>query len=141
MKNILPVLIMGWIAVVSADDEVKAYIAIDAHRSEYAVPLTVDEAEQVIVGELYKGPEGWNNWVWCTTSVGTSGWVPQQFITLNEEGTVGKMNTAYTSRELHVDVNEPLVCGVLVNGWRWCESRNTLSSGWVPDKILRETHD
>jgi hypothetical protein len=30
------------------------------------------------MGETYKGPENWPDWVWCVSDAGIGAWVPLQ---------------------------------------------------------------
>lgn len=41
---------------------------VKKHRSNYPNPLTLVKGQSVIVGEVYKGTENWEDWIFCTTN-------------------------------------------------------------------------
>lgn len=115
------------------------YIVIQKHRSNYPNPLTLVKGQSVIVGEVYKGVENWENWIFCTTNKEEtqkiSGWVPMQF--LDSKGTEGIALVDYTARELNVDEGDRLAGHKELNGWIWCTHRMNSEEGWVPKGNLQ----
>ena len=43
------------------------YQVIEEHLTNYPDPIVLQKGEVVKVGERYKGPENWNNWIYCYT--------------------------------------------------------------------------
>ncbi|MEH6979466.1 SH3 domain-containing protein, partial [Bacillus pseudomycoides] len=41
------------------------YVVIQSHASNYPEPISLEKGDQVRVGNVYSGPENWNNWVYC----------------------------------------------------------------------------
>lgn len=107
------------------------YTAIAAHRSEYPDPIVLRQGDALIVGERYAGPEGWDDWYFCSTPAHSGGWVPAQVIDRQADGS-GRATEDYTARELDVDVDDTLVGGRVLNGWVWCRRASPPGEGWVP---------
>ncbi|WP_087025543.1 SH3 domain-containing protein [Thaumasiovibrio subtropicus] len=63
---------------------VSIYIAIANHRSEYPDPICFSAGEKLHVGERYEGEEDWDNWFFCRSESGKSGWVPIQIFEQDE---------------------------------------------------------
>ncbi|WP_454256035.1 SH3 domain-containing protein [Pseudomonas sp. Marseille-Q8238] len=113
------------------------YRVSHTHRSEYPQPITFARGAELEVGEAYIGPEGWDNWYFCTTLGQQGGWVPAQV--LDRRGATAAIALEdYTARELDVDIGE-IVCGSRqLDGWLWCVREDGLGSGWVPLNNLHE---
>lgn len=43
------------------------YIVVLQHRSEYAQPIHFAKGSHFTIGKKYEGPEGWDNWFFCST--------------------------------------------------------------------------
>lgn len=116
------------------------YVAIGAHRSEYPEPITFPQGAPLTVGEQYEGPEGWDNWFFCTTAGHPGGWVPGQIIE-RIDARQGRALRAYTARELDVDEGDALAGAEQLNGWMWCTRHSDGQSGWVPLSVVRAVDD
>lgn len=112
------------------------YIVIATHRSEYPDPITLSAGQPLHVGEKYEGPEGWDNWYFCTVFGQAGGWVPAQVIAFGADGS-GRATEAYCARELDVDPGERLHGTRALNGWVWCERLASTEAGWVPTSHLQ----
>jgi hypothetical protein len=55
------------------------YKVIQKHKGNYPNPISLKKGKFIIIGNKYKGPENWNNWVYCHTKE-NKGWVPEQII-------------------------------------------------------------
>lgn len=109
------------------------------HRSEFPVPITLTAGQHVQIGERYAGPEGWDEWYFCTTPAGVAGWVPGQI--LDRSGPdKGAAREDYTARELDVDVGQTVSGMRHLNGWCWCVRPADGLSGWVPLSHLQRDH-
>lgn len=114
-----------------SNEEVKQYLVIRDHVSEYPEPINLVKGDLLIVGEKHEGPEGWDNWFFCESPGQKGGWVPAQIIeNVNEK----KSHTLedYTARELNVKKGDLLLGSRTLNGWVWCKNPDSLESGWVP---------
>lgn len=116
------------------------YVALGQHRSEYPDPITFAQGAPLTVGEQYTGPEGWDNWYFCTTSGQSGGWVPGQIIE-RIDARQGRALRAYTARELDVDEGDELAGSEQLNGWMWCTRLSDGQSGWVPLPLVRKIED
>ncbi|WP_080419129.1 SH3 domain-containing protein [Burkholderia ubonensis] len=111
------------------------YVVTKPHRSEYPNPITLNKGDPLVIGEKYQGPEGWDDWFFCTTPGQAGGWVPLQVIERLDDGT-GRALEDYTARELDVDAGEMLIGSRTLNGWVWCERVSRDDAGWVPLRNL-----
>ncbi|QLF93775.1 hypothetical protein HW090_11440 [Pseudomonas sp. ABC1] len=113
------------------------YRVILPHESEYPEPITFVMGAPLAVGERYTGPEGWDDWYFCTTPGQQGGWVPVQII----EGLASEAPFAredYTARELDVRKGDTLLGLRILNGWLWCRPVEGTEHGWVPLANLQE---
>ncbi|MCO8162206.1 SH3 domain-containing protein [Pseudomonas sp. 21LCFQ010] len=112
------------------------YLVIKTHRSEYPDPITFERGESLSVGERYEGPEGWDDWFFCTNARQVGGWVPGQLIQWVDDTTALALED-YSAHELDVEQGESLTGLRQLNAWVWCVRRSTLEQGWVPLLNLR----
>ncbi|KUZ69584.1 ligand-binding protein SH3 [Burkholderia ubonensis] len=111
------------------------YVVTKPHRSEYPNPIRLNKGDPFVIGEKDQGPEGWDNWFFCTAPGQAGGWVPLQVIERLADGT-GRALEDYTARELDVDAGETLIGFRILNGWVWCERLSCDDAGWVPLRNL-----
>ena len=111
------------------------YLVIKKHVSEYPDPITLQKGDTISIGEIYTGPENWDNWYLCSAKGQNEGWVPGQIIEhFNDKTGIVKEN--YTARELDVTEGERLIGSHILNGWMWCTRPSDRATGWVPLKNL-----
>ena len=115
----------------------KKYLVTQDHRSEYSNPITFAKGDSLVVGELYEGPEDWDDWFFCSAPGQESGWVPAQVIEIIN-GDMACAREDYTARELNVQKGDLLLGVRVLNGWAWCENPASSESGWVPLTNLQE---
>ncbi|ARU03779.1 ligand-binding protein SH3 [Comamonas serinivorans] len=115
------------------------YLVIEGHVSEYPEPITFEAGALLTVGETYQGPEGWDNWLFCETPGQPGGWVPRQILEMSQD-TLARARESYTARELEVQQGDVLWGSRVLNGWVWCDSARTPTSGWVPLAKLQALH-
>ena len=107
------------------------YLVHTAHRSEYPDPIRFERHTALVVGERYEGPEGWDDWYFCSVTGHAGGWVPAQLIEHLPDGGARAVE-AYSARELDVDPGDALRGQRELNGWAWCERQTSDDAGWVP---------
>ncbi|EHK67607.1 SH3 domain-containing protein [Achromobacter arsenitoxydans] len=112
------------------------FVAVGQHRSEYPEPVAFSQGALLAIGERYEGPEGWDNWFFCSTAGGIGGWVPGQIIERIDERH-GRALRDYTARELDVDEGDEFSGSEQINGWMWCSRQSDGQSGWAPLSLLR----
>lgn len=112
------------------------YRIIEAHRGPDRPPLFLRRGEQVAVGETYKGPESWPDWVWCVSGAGLGAWVPLPFLEDLGDGTA-RAREDYDSRELDAERGDEVSGERETCGWVWCVRGRDGASGWVPSDTLR----
>ncbi|KFN03753.1 hypothetical protein D0U04_19780 [Bacillus clarus] len=111
------------------------YIVIQSHESNYPDPICLEKGDVVFIGEKYKGPENWDNWVYCCEEkYNRKGWVPEQIIRRGT-GEAGIITEQYTAKELNVNSGEMLQGDRELNGWIWCVKIEG-EAGWVPKQSL-----
>ena len=89
--------------------------------------------------ESYAGPENWENWMFCHEEYNRKGWVPEQIIRKDMNGT-GIIIKQYTAKELNVNIGERLIGLEELNEWVWCEGRDG-EKGWVPKKTYKNINN
>lgn len=110
---------------------------IAAHHSEFPDPIAFSKGTPLTVGAKYAGPEGWDNWYFCTLPAHSGGWVPSQVIDrTSDTPSYGVALEDYTAQELNVRVGEVVAVLKRLNGWMWCKNLLTQQSGWVPAASL-----
>ncbi|MEH7052509.1 SH3 domain-containing protein [Bacillus pseudomycoides] len=113
------------------------YVVIQSHTSNYPEPISLEKGDQVRVGNIYSGPENWNNWVYCRAEhSGLVGWVPEQIITC-ENSDSGIVLETYTAKELNVEKGDILIGLKELNGWLWCKKIECEEVGWIPKVNVR----
>jgi hypothetical protein len=111
------------------------YLVIEAHRGADRPPLFLRQGEQVAVGETYKGPEGWPDWIWCVSGAGLGAWVPLPLLEELGDGTARTIED-YCSRELEAETGDEVTGVRETCGWVWCVRERDGASGWVPCEKL-----
>ena len=111
------------------------YRLTEAHRGPDRPDLSLDAGERVALGETYKGPEGWTDWIWGVSGAGVGAWVPLPFLERLGDGTARAVE-AYCSRELDAEAGDEVDGGRESCGWTWCVRDRDGASGWVPREKL-----
>lgn len=114
----------------------QSYIVIQPHVSEFPAPLALKKGDQVSVGALYDGPEGWPDWYLCSAPGHEPGYVPGQILDRHADGS-GTMLEDFTNRELTVLEGEELRGQRQLNGWLWAVRIPDGETGWVPLDNIR----
>lgn len=96
-------------------------------------PLILEAGEMVRVG---KKDADWPGWIWVTAINGRGSYVPEEILTMHDDGTA-KVQQPFHARDLSVVKNEPVVSVREVKGWHWCRNEDG-EEGWLPAYLLRE---
>jgi hypothetical protein len=106
-------------------------IAVEAWEPAPRRPLVLHPGDRVTVGDR---DTEWTAYLWCTARNGASGWVPQDYILMADDGSA-TATIEYSTIELPVEIGD-IVSGYQSAGnWTWCvddEGR----AGWVPNRAL-----
>ncbi len=103
---------------------------IEAYTSQFSDPIIMRTGDALALG---REDDEWPGWVWCTSSAGKSGWVPESFI--QKQGQTGVARCDYDARELSVQIGDLLDLHELVNGWYRATDLSG-QTGWVPERNI-----
>ena len=101
---------------------------IKGHTRTYDNPMQVKQGEVTRVTKR----EFWNDrypWVWCVTTNGKEGWMPESFVEVIGEQGIALRD--YNAIELTVTIGDNLTIIDEANGWYWVQSVRR-AYGWVP---------
>jgi len=94
-------------------------------------PLVLKRGDRVAVGNR---DTEWTSYLWCAGPDGTGGWVPQEYLAMDDDATA-TVTVDYSTVELAVAPGD-VVSGYQTTGnWTWCVAGDG-GSGWVPNKAL-----
>lgn len=113
------------------------YIVVKQHRTEYPEPMILLKGQEVAIGDKHEGPEGWDNWYFCTAPGQKGGWAPIQIFECGH-GETRKVLEDYSAKELDVEEGETLIGIKKLNGWLWCRRSGDGEEGWVPAECLKQ---
>ena len=94
-------------------------------------PLVLREGDHVKVGHH---DTEWTSYRWCTGEDGTTGWVPLDYLVIDEFGN-GTVTVDYSTAELAVKVDDVVAGYQSAGSWTWCVSASG-TAGWVPNRAL-----
>lgn len=102
-----------------------------AYQAAYSDPLIAKKNERLVFE--HKKSE-WPGWIWCTSSSGKGGWVPETWVEL--DGSTCILLRDYSAAELTVSRGHLLRVTFVESGWAWATNEQGIS-GWVPMENLR----
>lgn len=113
------------------------YIVSEKWEKSYPDPIILQKEDIVTIDFSIKDTTpGWDNWVWCISANGQTGWVPAQILkivnTTTEDQKEALVLEDYSAIELTVEKGEILIGTNVLNGWVWCRRPNEAVEGWVP---------
>ncbi len=108
----------------------RKYRVVRDYTSPFDNPFVLRKGERV---KAEKKESEWEGWLWCTSSNGSSGWIPEEFLEKDNESYTLKVD--YDASELSVKVGEIVTGGKKVAGWIWCKNESEIE-GWVPEENL-----
>lgn len=94
-------------------------------------PLTLKPGDRLTVGDR---DTEWTAYLWCISSDGTGGWVPQDYLVIADDGTA-TATADYSTVELAVNVGDVVAGYQSAGNWTWCVSEDG-RAGWVPNRAL-----
>jgi len=105
-----------------------------AYTCAYPNPLRVKEGEMVTAE---RRDCEWPGWIWCRSEAGVEGWLPEEFLTLNDQVGQAELKREVDATELTVAVGDELTLIDEVAGWIRCRAADG-SVGWIPaDNVER----
>lgn len=102
-------------------------IVIKNYQAPYDDPISVSVGDEVVINNEKK--TNWRGWVWCTSKLGKSGWVPENY--LERHGNIGYLRCDYNAIELTIQVGEILTCHKEESGFIWVTNQIG-QQGWIP---------
>jgi uncharacterized protein YgiM (DUF1202 family) len=99
---------------------------IKTYQTSFPDPLILKAGDKL---DLSDRQSDWPGWIWCTTLVGKSGWVPTAYV--EPMGQLGLARRDYDATELSAKTGEELTVSHEESGWLWCTNRQG-RSGWIP---------
>ena len=109
-------------------------LVIEAWQPAYRQPLVLYAGDRVTVG---KHDTEWTSYRWCTNEAGTGGWVPHDYLVMDEDGTATS-TVGYSTAELTVEVDAVVTGFQTAGDWTWCVADDG-AEGWVPNRALGRT--
>ena len=107
------------------------YRVASDYKAAYPEPLVATKGSAL---EVHRKDDEWPGWVWCTTTHGVSGWVPESWLQTEGDGSRTLLRD-YTARELTVGSGEAVTATHTESGWAWVTNAAG-HSGWVPLRHL-----
>lgn len=104
----------------------RTFRVVKEHRSSCQFPLSCQKGERL---SFERRESEWEGWLWCTHSSGRSGWVPENWLELEEEMAV--LQRDYSALELTVSPGQVLSATLYESGWVWATTEHG-EGGWVP---------
>ncbi len=110
---------------------------IKNHKSDNLIPLVIRLGE-VLEGE--RRATEWDGWLWCKTSAGNFGWVPEAYLNpLPEEGKYVATRD-YNAKELTISIGQEVLIQDEESGWAWVKTPQG-EEGWIPLENLEDITD
>lgn len=103
-----------------------SFRVIEPHHASYPHPFSAPKGERL---RFERRQSEWDGWIWCTNSLGQSGWVPETWVTLEAESCI--LERDYNAAELSVGRGETIAVEFVESGWAWATKEDG-ESGWVP---------
>lgn len=104
---------------------------IEAWHPADRKPLVLEEGDKVKVGHH---DTEWTSYRWCTGEDGTTGWVPLDYLVIDDFGD-GTVTVDYSTAELAVEIDDVVAGYQSAGSWTWCVE-DAGSAGWVPNRAL-----
>jgi len=110
-------------------------VVVETWQPAYRRPLILRAGDRIKVGQH---DTEWTSYRWCTDEAGTGGWVPHDYLVMEDDGITATTTVDYSTVELSVEADS-LVTGFQAAGdWTWCVSDDG-AEGWVPNRALGHT--
>jgi hypothetical protein len=97
-----------------------------SYESPFPDPLTAKAGARL---RFERRESEWEGWLWCTDSSGKTGWVPENWLTLDEGFCI--LQRDYVAEELSVVAGELITAELVESGWVF-GSRESGEQGWIP---------
>ncbi len=106
-------------------------LVIETWQPAYRQPLILSAGDRVTVGQQ---DTEWTSYRWCKSAEGTGGWVPHDYLVIEEDGTA-TCTADYSTAELSVEADAVVTGFQAAGDWTWCVAADG-SEGWVPNRAL-----
>lgn len=111
----------------------RSFIANADYQVIDRAPLVLGIGDRVRVG---KADPDWPGWIWVTAIDGRGSYVPEEILSLKDDGTA-EVHQPFHARDLSVVKDEPVISVREVKGWHWCRNEDG-EEGWLPAYLLRQ---
>jgi hypothetical protein len=108
----------------------QSFRVVKPYQTPCSEPLIARKGEHL---SFERRESEWEGWIWCTSTSGRPGWVPESWVEIQDNFCILKRN--YTAAELSVSIGETITADLLESGWAWATSEHG-ECGWVPLKHL-----
>ena len=107
---------------------VKYCKVIVEYKTPFPEPLRIQKGDQVQITEK---ENDWSGWIWCITKDGKEGWIPESYLTIQED--IASLLQDYDATELNAIVGEEFVIEKEESGWFFVSGKKG-RKGWIPIK-------
>jgi len=106
----------------------KKCIVIKDYKASTSDPIRIEEGDllEVEFRETY-----WKGWIWCRSIEGKEGWIPKNYIQIDEKKFRAIALRDYDAIELTVKKGEKFTIKFEESGWAWV-SNKAEKTGWIP---------
>ena len=99
---------------------------IEKHQASDQDPLIITSGE---ILSYEKKATKWSGWVWCINKHGKTGWVPENYLKIQEA--TCELLQDYNAIELTANIGEELNVKKEESGWFWVINDQG-KEGWIP---------
>jgi hypothetical protein len=99
---------------------------ITEYESPFPDPLKLHKGDLV---QIVEKETEWKGWIWCISSNGKEGWVPESYLKIQNNQASLLMD--YDATELSVKIGEIYVIEDEESGWFFVSSKKG-RKGWIP---------
>jgi len=108
-----------------------AYTVDEPWQPADRAALVLAAGARVRVGRV---DDEWTAYRWCVSSGGVGGWVPHDYLHMEDDDTA-TIVVDYSTAELRVRPGDVVMGYQSAGGWTWCVGRDG-AEGWVPNRVL-----
>ena len=102
------------------------YLVTKSHKPDCDKPIIAKKGSRF---SWEKKATIWDGWLWCTSTDGSTGWVPDSW--LKKQGKKAVLKRDYNATELSANPGETVSGEMIESGWIWV-TNTKYKSGWIP---------